>query len=106
MVINADWRTRATKPKGKNRVGIIASGRIAREHGRGWSECEHTQIVALGDVQLDEAMRLTGDRFLITGGISAMETETFRSADEVRLFVKRRIADREMARALSPRNRR
>jgi len=33
----------------KYRVGIIASGRIAREHGRGWSECEHTQIVALAD---------------------------------------------------------
>jgi len=31
------------------RVGIIASGRIAREHGRGWTECEHTEIVALGD---------------------------------------------------------
>jgi uroporphyrinogen-III decarboxylase len=27
----------------------------------------------LGDVELDEAMRLTGDRFLITGGISAAE---------------------------------
>jgi hypothetical protein len=38
----------------------------------------------LGDVQLDEVMRLTSDRFLITGGISAMETESFQSADEVR----------------------
>ena len=33
----------------KYRVGVIASGRIAREHGRGWSECEHTQIVACAD---------------------------------------------------------
>ncbi|MFH1566683.1 MAG: Gfo/Idh/MocA family oxidoreductase [Gemmatimonadota bacterium] len=33
----------------KYRVGIIASGRIAREHGRGWTECEHTQIVAIAD---------------------------------------------------------
>jgi len=41
----------------------------------------------LGDVQLDEAMRLTSDRFLITGGISAIETEKFRSADEVRRYV-------------------
>ena len=41
----------------------------------------------LGDVQLDEAMRLTSDRFLITGGISAMETEKFQSADEVRRYV-------------------
>lgn len=31
------------------RVGVIASGRIAREHGRGWTECEHTQIVACAD---------------------------------------------------------
>jgi uroporphyrinogen-III decarboxylase len=42
----------------------------------------------LGDVQLDEAMRLTSDRFLITGGISAMETESVRSADEVRHYVE------------------
>ena len=31
------------------RVGVIASGRIAREHGRGWAECEHTEIVAIAD---------------------------------------------------------
>jgi hypothetical protein len=42
----------------------------------------------LGDVQLDEAMRLTGDRFLITGGISAMETEKFQTADETRRYVE------------------
>ena len=30
-------------------VGIIASGRIAREHGRGWTECENTEIVAIAD---------------------------------------------------------
>lgn len=33
----------------KYRVGVIASGRIAREHGRGWTECEHTEIVAIAD---------------------------------------------------------
>ncbi len=33
----------------KYRVGVIASGRIAREHGRGWAECEHTDIVACAD---------------------------------------------------------
>ena len=33
----------------KYRVGIIASGRIAREHGRGWQGCEHTEIVAIAD---------------------------------------------------------
>jgi hypothetical protein len=42
----------------------------------------------LGDVQLDEAMSLTSDRFLITGGISAMETESVRSAEEVRHYVE------------------
>ena len=42
----------------------------------------------LGDVELDEVMRLTSDRFLVTGGISAMETEKFRTADEVRRYVE------------------
>jgi hypothetical protein len=42
----------------------------------------------LGDVQLDEAMQLTSDRFLMTGGISAMETESFQSADEVRHYIE------------------
>jgi len=42
----------------------------------------------LGDVQLDEAMALTSDRFLITGGISAMETEKFQSAGEVRRYLE------------------
>ena len=33
----------------KYRVGVIASGRIAREPGRGWTQCEHTEIVAIAD---------------------------------------------------------
>ncbi|MBI1929754.1 Gfo/Idh/MocA family oxidoreductase [Candidatus Poribacteria bacterium] len=33
----------------KFRVGIIASGRIARMHGSGWRECERTEIVAIAD---------------------------------------------------------
>ncbi len=33
----------------KFRVGVIASGRIARAHGRGWSQCEHTEIAAVAD---------------------------------------------------------
>jgi hypothetical protein len=41
----------------------------------------------LGDVQLDEALRLAGDRLTITGGISAVETERFQSSDEVRRYV-------------------
>jgi hypothetical protein len=46
----------------------------------------------LGDVELDEAMRLTGDRLIITGGISAMETERFQSYDEVRRYVENLFA--------------
>jgi uroporphyrinogen-III decarboxylase len=42
---------------------------------------------ALGDVELDEAMRLSGERLIITGGVSALETERFQSADEVRRYV-------------------
>jgi hypothetical protein len=42
----------------------------------------------LGDVQLDEALRLAGERPVITGGISAVETEQFQSADEVRRYVE------------------
>lgn len=33
----------------KYRVGVIASGRIAREHGRGWTRCERTGIAAIAD---------------------------------------------------------
>ncbi|MDP6115957.1 MAG: Gfo/Idh/MocA family oxidoreductase [Planctomycetota bacterium] len=33
----------------KFRVGVIASGRIARAHGQGWRECERTEIVAIAD---------------------------------------------------------
>ena len=49
---------------------------------------EGVAFPSLGDVQLDEVMRLTSDRFLITGGISAMETEKFQSAGEVRRYVE------------------
>jgi hypothetical protein len=42
----------------------------------------------LGDTPLEEAMRLAGDRLIITGGISAMETERFTTADEVRRYVE------------------
>lgn len=36
----------------------------------------------LGDVELEEALEATGDRFIITGGISAMETDRIRSVQE------------------------
>ena len=42
----------------------------------------------LGDTPLDEAMRLAGDRLIISGGISAMETERFTTPDEVRRYVE------------------
>jgi hypothetical protein len=43
----------------------------------------------LGDVMLDEAMSLTGNGFIITGGISAMETRDLKSRDEVFEYVER-----------------
>lgn len=43
----------------------------------------------LGDVELDEAMQLSGDRFLITGGISAIETEQMTSYGQVLDYVGR-----------------
>jgi predicted dehydrogenase len=46
----------------KYRVGIIASGRIAREHARGWQACEHTEIVAIADSH-PEALQVFGDDF-------------------------------------------
>ncbi len=45
----------------------------------------------LGDVSLDEAMRLSGDRLIITGGISAAETERFRSFRETRDYLARLV---------------
>jgi len=41
----------------------------------------------LGDVELDEAARLSGDRLIITGGISAFETENFKDYDQVRRYL-------------------
>ena len=42
----------------------------------------------LGDVELDEAMRLAGDRLILTGGISAMETEHLHTREQVDHYVK------------------
>ena len=41
----------------------------------------------LGNVQLDEALRLSGDRLIITGGVSAFETEQLTSYDAVRSYL-------------------
>jgi hypothetical protein len=42
----------------------------------------------LGDVPLEEALRLSGDELIITGGMSAMETETFVSQSQVRRYLE------------------
>jgi hypothetical protein len=42
----------------------------------------------LGDVELDEALRLSGDRLIITGGISALETDRLRTRVEVERYVE------------------
>jgi uroporphyrinogen-III decarboxylase len=41
-----------------------------------------------GNVELDEAMRLTPDHFMLTGGISAMETRDLKSREAVFSYVK------------------
>lgn len=43
----------------------------------------------LGNVELTEAMELTSHNFIITGGISAMETRDLHTASEVSAYVKR-----------------
>lgn len=43
----------------------------------------------LGDVELDEALSATGDQFIVTGGISAMETARLNSRDHVFDYVGR-----------------
>lgn len=43
----------------------------------------------LGNVELDEAFRLAGDRLIITGGVSAFETEQLAGYDEVRRYLER-----------------
>ena len=42
----------------------------------------------LGDVELDEAMQLSGEKLIITGGISAMEAEGLKCYDDVRRYVE------------------
>ena len=42
----------------------------------------------LGDVQLEEAMELTPDRFIITGGISAAETDRLQTREAVFAYVE------------------
>jgi uroporphyrinogen-III decarboxylase len=40
----------------------------------------------LGDVELDEVMKQTHDRFIVTGGITAIETSTLKTRKEIFSF--------------------
>ncbi len=42
----------------------------------------------LGDVELDEVMKQTHDRFIVTGGITAIETSTLKSRGEIFSFTR------------------
>lgn len=42
----------------------------------------------LGDIELDDAMRLSGERLIITGGISPMEPERLKRYEDVRQYVQ------------------
>jgi len=42
----------------------------------------------LGDIELDEGMQLTHDKFIITGGISAMETRDLKTKKQVFDYVR------------------
>jgi len=42
----------------------------------------------LGDIELDEAMKITSDNFIITGGISPMETRDLKTKQEVFNYVE------------------
>ena len=46
----------------------------------------------LGDIELDEAMKMTSDNFIITGGISAFETKDFKTKNEVFRYVENLFA--------------
>lgn len=49
---------------------------------------EGVAFPTLGDVELDEAMKIAGDRFLITGGISPIETRELDTREKVFEYVK------------------
>ncbi|MFN0168601.1 MAG: uroporphyrinogen decarboxylase family protein [Bryobacteraceae bacterium] len=49
---------------------------------------EGVAFPTLGDVELDEAMRLSGDRLIVTGGVSAMEFERLTTPVEVFAYVE------------------
>ncbi len=64
--------------------------------GLGVDGLEGVAFPPLGDVELDEALRLTGERFIITGGISATEFERLRTRAAVFSYIE------ELCRRLRP----
>lgn len=58
-------------------------GNLARIASYGVDGLEGVAFPPLGDVQLEEALAMTGDRFIVTGGISAMETMRLGSRQQV-----------------------
>lgn len=75
-----------------SRFFVHACGRQKANLGRiasyGVDGLEGVAFPPLGDVELDEAMRLGGDRLIITGGISAMETDRLHTREEVDRYVE------------------
>jgi uroporphyrinogen-III decarboxylase len=71
---------------------IHACGRqkanLQRIDSLGVDGLEGVAFPPLGDVELDEVLRMTSDRFIITGGISAMETRNLKTRAEVFKYVE------------------
>ena len=64
----------------KANLGLIAS--------LGVDGLEGVAPPPLGDVELDEAMRLSGDRMIVTGGISAIEFERLKTREAVFGYIR------------------
>jgi uroporphyrinogen-III decarboxylase len=64
----------------KQNLGLISSYQV--------DGLEGVAFPPLGDVWLDEAMTLTSPGFIITGGISAMETRDLKSRAEIFHYVE------------------
>jgi hypothetical protein len=60
--------------------------------GLGVDGLEGVAFPPLGDVELDEALRLTGDNFIVTGGISAKEFERLATRAEIFAYVRELFA--------------
>jgi len=53
------------KMEKKYRVGIIGTGGISRHHTRGYLDSEHTEIVAVDDID-EERLKKYGEEFNVT----------------------------------------